>query len=306
MAETAVAAGPHHHVVQFYEDHEVLVDTVADYAAQGLRQGDTVVLIATAAHLERIRAALAGVASATDESGRLLCLDAADTLAQLMDGDRPDPAAFDRVVGSLLRGVQGPIRAFGEMVALLWDDGQVQAAMELEELWNRLCGDTPFALMCAYEIGSGDGPGHDLEAVCHLHSQVIGSGAPDVQQPGAPDGAAQHHFPCSELAPTRARSFVATTLQGWAREDLDDAAAVIIAELAANAVRHADSTFKVSMSRHGTTVRISVHDWGPHVPWRRDPPVTSLSGRGLRLVDHLATRWGTDLPGSGKVVWAEL
>ena len=303
MADAAVAAGSRHHVVHFYEDHAALAETVARYAAQGLDEGDTVILIATASHLEMIRAALGHGSPAPDE--RLVCLDAADTLAHFMDGDRPDPVAFDRVVGSLLRGSRGPIRAFGEMVALLWDDGQVQAAMELEQLWNDLGQQTPFTLLCAYEVVGGEAPASDLEAVCHLHSQVIGSGPPDLLRP-SPDGALQHHFPCSAKAPGQARSFVSATLAGWARDDLADAAAVIIAELAANAVRHAESTFNVSVSRRGETVRISVQDWGPSVPWRRDPPLTALSGRGLRLVDHLAERWGTDLPGSGKVVWAEL
>ena len=308
MAETAVATGPQHHVVRFYEDHAVLVDTVTRYASQGLNQGDTVILIATASHLETITDTLANGAAAGGQppSGQLVCLDAADTLAGFMDGDYPDPIAFDHVVGTLLRGTRGPVRAFGEMVALLWSDGQVRAAMKLEQLWNELGQQTPFALLCAYDVLGVDGPGTDLDAVCHLHSQVIGSGVPDVARPRPADAVLEHHFPCSPDAPTQARSIVTTTLAGWSRNDLADAAAVIITEFATNAVRHADSAFNVSISQYGDTIRISVQDCGPAVPWRCDPPVTELSGRGLGLVDHLAKRWGTDLAEAGKVVWAEL
>ena len=82
------------------------------------------------------------------EAGQLVTLDAADTLAELMVGDHPDPARFDAAVGEAVRDalVGGRrVRAHGEMVALLWDAGNVGAAIELEDLWNELGARIPLA-----------------------------------------------------------------------------------------------------------------------------------------------------------------
>ncbi len=60
----------------------------------------------------------------------------------------------------------------GRPDAAMWDGGHVNAAVELETLWNELGSVLPFSLLCAY-------PAHDaerrqeLEAICHLHSSVL-------------------------------------------------------------------------------------------------------------------------------------
>ena len=70
-----------------------------------------------------------------------------------MVADWPDPAGFWQAISPLLRQAAKtgqPVRVFGEMVSLLWDAGLIDAAVELEVLWNELGVQYPFSLLCAY------------------------------------------------------------------------------------------------------------------------------------------------------------
>jgi len=125
------------HVVQFYGRDEELADRVTDYLLGALDGGGVAVVIATPEHRREFESRLGQVgvdlAGARDD-GSYLALDASQTLRQLMAADKLDPAAFDRVIGDVIRraGAGGrPIRTFGEMVALLWDDGLVNEAVQL-------------------------------------------------------------------------------------------------------------------------------------------------------------------------------
>jgi hypothetical protein len=73
-------------------------------------------------------------------------LDASATLSRSMVGDRPDRARFRDVVGEAIAGIEpsrGPVQAFGEMIALLWEGGNAAGAIELERLWNELAEERP-------------------------------------------------------------------------------------------------------------------------------------------------------------------
>lgn len=89
--------------------------------------------------------------------GLLTCRDAEETLAVFMDGDGPAGDRFEAVVGGVLDDVASrfpdrTVRAFGEMVDLLFQRGQEAAAVELEELWNGLLESRACAVLCAYEL----------------------------------------------------------------------------------------------------------------------------------------------------------
>ena len=152
---------PPPHRVQYYTGEEHLFDTVAHFLAEGLVLGDGIVVIATRRHREtleqRLRAQGGDRAIASD---RLLLLDARATLAKFMVGGMPDTDLFREFVGRLMiglkRGPQHPerIRAYGEMVDLLWRDGNSRAAIRLEELWNDAGKEHPFSLLCAYVMGN--------------------------------------------------------------------------------------------------------------------------------------------------------
>jgi hypothetical protein len=173
------AAGDH--LVQLYQDDAFLADTVCNYVLEGLRADDCTVLIVTPAHrdlfLRRLRMAGLDVVSALMER-RLEILGAAETLASFMQGGMPDADAFRRTVGGVIEsatGRRGGVRAFGEMVDVLWRAGQRSAAVRLEELWNDLAAEHDFSLLCAYYLDNLDKEsyGGALQCICRVHSHLI-------------------------------------------------------------------------------------------------------------------------------------
>jgi len=286
------------HVVQFYGRDEELADRVTDYLLGALDGGGVAVVIATPEHRREFETRLgqAGVdlAGARDD-GSYVALDAGQMLSELMVADKLDSAAFDRVTGAVIRraGAGGrPVRAFGEMVALLWDDGLVSAAVRLEAMWEELGGKHPFSLFCGYRT---DAVTRDMDAfaeVCRLHGEIVG-GRSGTARP----------FAFSREAPAEARHFAVATLNLWGAGDLAGDVALVVTELAANAIVHARSAFTVILSVHDDVLRISVRDAVP------------LDGAGLRaaplhglaVVDALASRWGVEsLGNAGKTVWVDL
>ena len=286
------------HVVQFYGRDEELTEAVTDYLLGALASGGVAIVIATPEHRHEFetRLAQAGVdLAAARDDGSYLARDAAQTLSELMAAGKLDGAAFDRVIGTVIAaaGAGGrPVRAFGEMVALLWDDGLVSAAVRLEAMWEELGGKHPFSLFCGYRT---DAVTRDMDAfaeVCRLHGEIVG-GRSGTARP----------FGFSREAPAAARHFAVATLNAWGAGDLAGDVALVVTELAANAIVHARSAFTVILSVHDDVLRISVRDAGP------------LDGAGLRaaplhglaVVDALASRWGVEsLGNAGKTVWVDL
>lgn len=295
------------HVVQFYDSDVDLLGAVGSYLTGALLAGDSVIVIATPAHRAAFEGAMAEHVD-LDEAraeGRLVVADAAETLDRfVVDGD-VDPARFDDVIGGLVRSaVAGgrPVRAYGEMVAVLWDAGAVNAAIELEALWNDLGERSPFSLFCAYAAASVAAPGvaEALAEVCHLHTHVVG-GASDEARPRA-----SRRFTASSEAPRLARNFVAEALQAWGRGDLVEDANLVVAELATNAVKHARSDFSVTVTEHDGHVRFEVEDRSATPPQPRLPDVPTPGGRGLVIIGGLTSDWGHRRTSGGKVVWADV
>ncbi|MFD4787377.1 ATP-binding protein [Streptomyces sp. NPDC058459] len=105
-----------------------------------------------------------------------------------------------------------------------------------------------------------------------------------------------------------ARRLARTALTTWDLSHLTDDAALVISELVANAVQHAQrDSIRVTVERAASdTVRVSVTDFSGTLPEPRTPTANDENGRGLTLIAALATNWGTDERRWGKVVWAEL
>jgi hypothetical protein len=146
----------------------------------GLQYGDPVILVATEEHRIRFIEAIEarGIdAVAARREGRLVDLDAAETLSRFMAGNSPDPELFEQVIGGLVGSTAngtGKLRIYGEMVALLWDEGNRAAALQLENLWNNLSSVHPFTLLCAYPLSSINlGPNTaPFRGICSTHSSV--------------------------------------------------------------------------------------------------------------------------------------
>jgi anti-sigma regulatory factor (Ser/Thr protein kinase) len=82
--------------------------------------------------------------------------------------------------------------------------------------------------------------------------------------------------------------------------------ALLVSELVSNAIIHAGSPFEVVVSTTEDGVRVGVRDESEGLPVVRAPDRLSPSGRGLMIVDRLASGWGVDAEGPGKTVWFEL
>jgi hypothetical protein len=133
-----------------YSDEEVLASNVGRYLLQGVGEGQLGIVIATPAHCSAFRAVIG-------EAGtRVRYLDAEQTLSRFMVNGRPNWQRFQTTISSAVESldrVPGQrIRAYGEMVGLLWTSGEYSAAIELEDFWNRILASLGAALYCAYPI----------------------------------------------------------------------------------------------------------------------------------------------------------
>jgi DcmR-like sensory protein len=172
----------HQHAVQFYENELSLFKTVAGFLGQGLVDEQPGIMIATAPHraaiVDRLKARLIDI-DAAQRSGTLIVLDAAEALSLFMVNGMPDPVAFDTHIGTivtdLLRGrpAHTMIRAYGEMVDVLWKDGKPDAAIRLEMLWNKLAAQHGFALLCGYAMGNFYKETVRFEEVCRQHAHIV-------------------------------------------------------------------------------------------------------------------------------------
>jgi hypothetical protein len=306
-------AGRGDHAVRFYGDDGELSASVSAFLGQGLADGGSALVVATPAHRDAFAAALAGGAprgSAARVAGRLVMVDAAGMLDGFLAGGRLDHSRFRAAAGELVgraAGAGAPVRIYAEMVALLWDEGQVTLALELEALWNDLAAQVPFSLLCGYpaRLVSGQGDAGALGQVCRLHTRVAGlRPAPPAAGGAVPEeGEAVRRFPLELDSAREARHWVLGRLGPQDGEADAADAAIVIAELAANAVLHARSAFTVTVSRAGGAVRISVRDAARLGDGER---LVTVPGHGLDMVAKLAARWAVEPLPDGKVIWAEL
>jgi signal transduction histidine kinase len=169
------------HFVQFYEADAFLLDSLGNFVGAAVNAGEAAIVVATPAHREGLEARLreknVDVTAAT-ACGQLILLDAAETLSKFMAGQSLDAELFAEHLGDIItRAGEGRPRPriYGEMVALLWAEGNYEAAIQLEEVWNELQHRHSFALFCAYPLDgfAGEVPGRGLADVCTAHSRVI-------------------------------------------------------------------------------------------------------------------------------------
>jgi signal transduction histidine kinase len=173
------------HVVQFYGEDAFLLDELSRFIGTALGAGEAAVVIATKEHRDGLAQRLQAWGLDTTKAiaqGRYVPLDAAETLSKIMLHGSPDAARFTAVVGGVIERVTAStpgeprrVAAFGEMVALLWADGKPDAAIRLEQLWNKFGETHPISLRCAYPMSSfnREEDGDLLLKICGEHSGVI-------------------------------------------------------------------------------------------------------------------------------------
>jgi hypothetical protein len=172
---------PEDHFVQCYRDDRDLAGNVIRYLKEGAERGDCMIVVSTSAHLELFTTGLrnAGVDPENlRRTGKLMLLDARATLTSLLVDGMPDPSRFETLVGQRIRECRmraghGGVRAYGEMVDLLWQDGKLAAALRLEACWNRLLANERVGLFCSYSMDLLHDPGESLLQVLSTHSHLL-------------------------------------------------------------------------------------------------------------------------------------
>jgi hypothetical protein len=171
-----------HHTVHFYENEKSLFATVAGFLGKALIDGQPAILIATEAHRTPILEYLKGLLIDVDKAqraGDLILVDAHRALSTFMVDQEPDAAAFEASVGAIIadllkrRATGVMIRAYGEMVDVLWKARQFEAAIRLELLWNKLAKQFGFALLCSYAMGAFYKQTEHCEEVLRQHAHVL-------------------------------------------------------------------------------------------------------------------------------------
>jgi signal transduction histidine kinase len=170
------------HGLQFFIDDRYLASTVASSLLRGGLGDDRLLIVATPAHRDAIASELraGGLDLEALHSGdRLVFADARSSLDQIIVDGRPDRVMFAELVGQTVRRLSGPegatVRIYGEMVDLLWREGNPDAAHELEDLANELCATLPVTILCGYGLDTvdRDETGAHFLRICHSHDHVV-------------------------------------------------------------------------------------------------------------------------------------
>jgi hypothetical protein len=169
------------HAVQIYGNETMLMNALEGFVSSGLRNRESVILISTAPHLHELEMRLRGSWLDIDRARweeRYIAVLATETLAKFMVDGEPDEALFTQAAAELLKRARGgsgrKVRAFGEMVAILWAEGRPDAAIRLEHLWNKLQVIEQFPLFCAYpRMGFARDSAASIPQVCAAHSRVV-------------------------------------------------------------------------------------------------------------------------------------
>jgi hypothetical protein len=171
---------PTDHVCQMYGDESCLMEALVGFVASGLAADEATIVIATEEHIASLTRHLQALGEDVDEAiarDRLIAIPAAAMLARFMVDGWPDERAFAGCVGDAIARARARgrrVRAFGEMVALLWERGHYAATLRLEELWNLLVQLERFPVFCAYpKSGFARGRWDAIRELGVLHTKII-------------------------------------------------------------------------------------------------------------------------------------
>ncbi|HKC67040.1 MAG TPA: MEDS domain-containing protein [Bacteroidia bacterium] len=172
---------PYDHLVQIYENNNSFFNTLEGFAGDGLIKGESVVLVATAEHLNflsgrlRVHGFDLDTFMATDQ---YIPVDANESIANFMVNNQVDEARFNTFIDKIMKRAKKnnqKVRAFGEMKTILLAGGQTEAAVKVEKLWHNIQQQYQICLFCAYpkSIFSKFRSHASIKAICKVHSKII-------------------------------------------------------------------------------------------------------------------------------------
>lgn len=169
------------HSVQIYERENQIVKAVTNFIISGLLNGEAVIIVATQDHTEAFKNHLSYLGfdiEAAIQKKQLCLLDAHATLNSFMVDGKPNKDLFDQNVCRVLDeklSTFPAVRAYGEMVNILWSEGNLQATLALESLWNGLYDTRNFALLCGYQNEGFKSENGEiaLKDICCSHNHTV-------------------------------------------------------------------------------------------------------------------------------------
>jgi hypothetical protein len=171
---------PCDHVLQIYDTDEQFLSSLIGFVGAGINAGYCTIVIATQVHLDILDARLQTLGMQPQylkDADIFIPLNAEDTLARFMVNGWPDKLLFQHTIGSILERASKDkrrVRAFGEMVAVLWAQGKHGATVALEALWNEFMKKEAFSLFCAYpKAGFTQDIRKSIEAICSFHTKQV-------------------------------------------------------------------------------------------------------------------------------------
>jgi hypothetical protein len=175
--------GENGHIVQLYQDEDFYGEAVSHFAAEGLVRGESIILVATQPNWKNISARLRGKGFDTEalfRQGQLTLLDADATLPKFMAGNLPDggifkPLAKETIARARAGGKFPRVRWWGEMVNVLYVEGNKQGSHRLEEFFDEVAHEESIAIFCSFLMDKFDPKVYDeaFGNVCSTHSHVI-------------------------------------------------------------------------------------------------------------------------------------
>lgn len=171
---------PCDHLVQIYDLDSVFLSTLESFVSTGFLANESIVIIATHNHLSLLNERLNQQGFDLDAlitTDQYIPLDVHESLAKFLLNNWPDEILFNTFIGSIIDRASKDnrkIRAFGEMVAVLWEQGHNGATVQLENLWNQLHSKKHFTLYCAYpKSGFTQNATESIDTICKTHSKII-------------------------------------------------------------------------------------------------------------------------------------
>jgi MEDS: MEthanogen/methylotroph, DcmR Sensory domain len=180
MQQGASAGAAGYHAVRFYDSDGALARIVAEFLTEGFDRASPAIVVATPILRAEIIRELRDRSLDVDglqRSHDLLLLDAKETLSSFMANGRPDAGKFKDQMCQVIQRVcrdraDCTVRIFGQMVDVLWQNGERDAAIRLEMLWNQLAQTEAFSLLCGYAMGHFYKDAHFAD-ICGQHSHIV-------------------------------------------------------------------------------------------------------------------------------------
>src|ERR1035441_7948929 len=137
----------HGHAAKFFSDGTSFLTGFTNFIEAALKAGNAVIAVATEAHhkslLQRLRAQGLSIDAAIEQES-YIPWDVPEMLSSFMVNDLPDPVRFLKVAGDLVaaaakgpKGERRRVAACGEAAPTLWAQGNAEAAIQLEHLWEK-------------------------------------------------------------------------------------------------------------------------------------------------------------------------